>query len=128
MLPLTFQLLVGSVRNRFIEFSVFDYGSLPYLLSLFFRSGVTLRLVALDKKKSIKERTTDSVYESSITTNKQEMTFLLYNSLTKIYPLTLKLKTAIVNENLNAHSVSPINFHFLIGFSSKFLLENKSCM
>ena len=34
-----------SVKYRFIEFFVFDYGSLPYLLSLFFWSGVTLTMV-----------------------------------------------------------------------------------
>ena len=34
---------------RFIELFVFDYKSLPYLLSLFFWSAVTFLLVALDK-------------------------------------------------------------------------------
>ena len=34
---------------RFIEFFVSDYDSLPYLLSLFFWSGGTFPLVALDK-------------------------------------------------------------------------------
>ena len=42
---------MGSVRYRFIEFFVFEYGSLPYVpvLSLFFYSGVAFPLVALDK-------------------------------------------------------------------------------
>ena len=38
-----------SVNYRFIEFFVVDYGSLPYLLSLFFWLGVTFPLVATDK-------------------------------------------------------------------------------
>ena len=43
-------ILVGRVLSiGFIEFFVFDYDSLPYLLSLFFWSGVTFPLVALDK-------------------------------------------------------------------------------
>ena len=50
MLPLRFQLSCGkSVKYRLIEFFVFDYGSLPYIVSLFFWSGVTFPLVALDK-------------------------------------------------------------------------------
>ena len=50
MLPLRFQLSCGkSVKYRFIEFFVFDYGSHPYLLSVVFWSGVTFPLVALDK-------------------------------------------------------------------------------
>ena len=36
-------------RYRFTEFVVFDYGSFPYSLSLFFWLGVTFPLVALDK-------------------------------------------------------------------------------
>ena len=41
MLPLNFQLSSGkSIKYRFIEFFVFDYGSFPYLLPLFFWSGV----------------------------------------------------------------------------------------
>ena len=45
------QLYCGkSVKYRFIKFFLFDYGSLPYLLSLLFFSGVTFPLVALDKK------------------------------------------------------------------------------
>ena len=47
--PLSSNYLVGSVKYRFIEFFVFDYDSLPYLLSLFFLSGVTFPLVALDR-------------------------------------------------------------------------------
>ena len=47
--PLGSNYLVGSVKCRFIEFFVFDYDSLPYLLSLFFWSGVVFPLVALDK-------------------------------------------------------------------------------
>ena len=48
--PFRFQLSCEkSVKDRFIEFFVFDYGSLPPLLSLFFSSGVTFSLVALDK-------------------------------------------------------------------------------
>ena len=40
VLPLRFQLSCGkSVKYRFIEFFFFDYGSLPYLLSLLFLSG-----------------------------------------------------------------------------------------
>ena len=43
VLPLGFQLSCGkSVKYRFIEFFVSDYSSLPYLLSLFFWSGVAL--------------------------------------------------------------------------------------
>ena len=38
-----------SVKYKFMEFFVYDYDSLPYLLSLFFWSGVTFPLVALDK-------------------------------------------------------------------------------
>ena len=50
VLPLRFQLCCGgSVKYRFIEFFVFDYDSLPYLLALFFLLGVTFPLVALDK-------------------------------------------------------------------------------
>ena len=48
--PLRFQLSCGkSVKYRFIEFFVSDCGSLLYLLSLFFWSGGTFPLVALDK-------------------------------------------------------------------------------
>ena len=50
VLLLMFQLSCGkSVKCRFIEFFAFDYGSFPYLLSLFFWWGVTFPLVALDK-------------------------------------------------------------------------------
>ena len=51
MLPFRFQLSCGkSVKYRFIEFFVFDYDSLPYLLKLFFFwLRVTFPLVALDK-------------------------------------------------------------------------------
>ena len=34
--PLGSNYLVGSVKNRFAEFVVFDYGSLSYSLPLFF--------------------------------------------------------------------------------------------
>ena len=34
--PLGSSYLVGSVKYKFIDFFVFDYGSLPYLLSLSF--------------------------------------------------------------------------------------------
>ena len=37
-----------SAKYRFKEFSLFDYDSLPYLLSLFFLLGITFLLVALD--------------------------------------------------------------------------------
>ena len=48
VLPLRFQLSCGmSVKYRFIEFFVFNYGSLPYLLSLLFRSGVSLDKISL---------------------------------------------------------------------------------
>ena len=40
---------MGSVKYRFIEFFVFDYDSLPYILALFFWLGVPFPLVALDK-------------------------------------------------------------------------------
>ena len=36
-------------KYRLLKFFVFVCGSLPYLLSLFFWSGVTVPLVALDK-------------------------------------------------------------------------------
>ena len=36
-------------KYRFIEFSVFDYNSLPYLLPLLFWSGVIFPLIAPDK-------------------------------------------------------------------------------
>ena len=50
MLPLGFWLTCGKrVKYRCIEFFVFDSDSLPCLLSLFFWSGVTFPLVALDK-------------------------------------------------------------------------------
>ena len=50
MSPLRFQLSCGkSVKYRFIEFLVFDYGSLPYLFSLFLWSDVAFALVAPDK-------------------------------------------------------------------------------
>ena len=50
MLPFGLQLSCGkSVKYRFIDFFVFNYDSLPYLLSLFFWWGVTFPLVALDK-------------------------------------------------------------------------------
>ena len=45
--------LVGSVKYRFIEFFVFDYGSLPYLLSLFLWLGVTFPVVSLDKMSEL---------------------------------------------------------------------------
>ena len=38
-----------SVKYRFIEIFVFDYDSLPYLLSLFSWSGVTFPFAALHK-------------------------------------------------------------------------------
>ena len=38
-----------SIKYRLIEFFVFDYDTLPDLLSLFFWSGVIFPLVALDK-------------------------------------------------------------------------------
>ena len=48
VLPLRFHLSCGkSVKYRFTEVYVFDFGSLPYFLSLFFWSGVTLPLVAV---------------------------------------------------------------------------------
>ena len=48
-LPLRFHLSYGkSVKYRFIEFFVFDCGSFPDLLFVFW-SGVTFPLVALDK-------------------------------------------------------------------------------
>ena len=37
------------VKHRFIKFFVYDYDSLPYLLSLFFWLGVPFPLVAPDK-------------------------------------------------------------------------------
>ena len=37
------------MKYRFIELFFFDYGSVPYLLSLFFWLGVAFPLVALDK-------------------------------------------------------------------------------
>ena len=40
---------MGRVSLKLIEFFVFDYGSLPYLLSLFFWSEVTFPLDAIDK-------------------------------------------------------------------------------
>ena len=50
MLPLGLKSSCGnSVKSRFIEFFVFDYDCIPYLLSLFFWFGVTFPLVALDK-------------------------------------------------------------------------------
>ena len=50
MLLLRFQLSCGKcVKHRFIEFFVFDYGSLPYLLSLFSWMGATFPLIALNK-------------------------------------------------------------------------------
>ena len=39
-----------SVEYRFIEFFVFDFGSLPYLLSLFLWPVVTFPFVALNNK------------------------------------------------------------------------------
>ena len=42
-------LVTSAVKYRFIEFFVFDYESLPYLLSLFFWWRVTFPLAALDK-------------------------------------------------------------------------------
>ena len=45
--PVCSSYIVGRV---FIEFFVFDYGSLPYLLSLFFfQTGDTFSLVVLNK-------------------------------------------------------------------------------
>ena len=38
-----------NIEYRFIEFFVFDYDSLPYLLSLFIWLGDTFPLAALDK-------------------------------------------------------------------------------
>ena len=50
MLPLRLQLpCEKGVKYRFIDFFVFDYSSLPYLLSLFFWLEVPFPLVALDK-------------------------------------------------------------------------------
>ena len=36
-------------KYKFMEFFIFDYGSLPYILKLYFWLGVTFPLVALDK-------------------------------------------------------------------------------
>ena len=49
MLHFRLQLSCGKSKYRFIEFFLFNYGSLPYLLSLFFCMGVTFPLVALDE-------------------------------------------------------------------------------
>ena len=51
MLPLDSHYLCGkSVKCRFIEFFVFDYDSLPNILSV----GVTFPLVALDKIREMR--------------------------------------------------------------------------
>ena len=50
MLPLGFWLSCGKgVKYRYIEFFVFDYGSLP----ISFQLGITFPLVALDKIPSL---------------------------------------------------------------------------
>ena len=48
--PLGSSYLAGkSVKHKLIELFVFDYGSLPYLLSLVFWLGITFPLFALDR-------------------------------------------------------------------------------
>ena len=54
MLSFGFQLSCGKcVKYGFVEFFLFDYSSLPYLFSLFFWSGVTSSLIAVDKMMSL---------------------------------------------------------------------------
>ena len=81
MLPLSFQLFRRkSVKYRFIKFFVFDFGSLHYLLSLFFWSGVTLPLVALDEKllsKRDAERLNTTVQPAKSIYHKKKNLYLL---------------------------------------------------